>query len=220
MSVMGTDHQTRRGVGNGRHGEPASPRSKAKSANAFRTISEVSDQLDIAPHVLRFWETKFIQVRPLKRGGGRRYYRPEDIVLLSRIRKLLHDDGYTIKGVQKLLGEAQLVPTGVTTAMRSIAKSASRAAPERPESAVSMDQTDAIPQLATPATSAEDLLTPALESVDTATLGIADEPAQEMQGTTAQEQQAVTAGGGVSARHKALREVLNLLIELRAAIPT
>lgn len=80
-------------------------RRPAKSAEAFRTISEVAEQLDVPPHVLRFWETKFAQVRPLKRGGGRRYYRPEDIELLRRIRSLLYDEGYTIKGVQRLLRE-------------------------------------------------------------------------------------------------------------------
>ena len=74
-----------------------------KSRAAFRTISEVADDLDVAQHVLRFWESKFPQVRPLKRGGGRRYYRPEDIELLRQIRKLLYDEGYTIKGAQKLL---------------------------------------------------------------------------------------------------------------------
>ncbi|MEQ9446587.1 MAG: MerR family transcriptional regulator [Rhodospirillaceae bacterium] len=73
-----------------------------KSEAAFRTISEVASELDVPQHVLRFWESKFSQVRPLKRGGGRRYYRPEDIVLLKRIRALLYDDGLTIKGVQKL----------------------------------------------------------------------------------------------------------------------
>ena len=76
-----------------------------KSAKAFRTISEVSDVLDVPQHVLRFWETKFSQIRPMKRGGGRRYYRPEDITLLRGVRELLYDDGYTIKGVQKLLRE-------------------------------------------------------------------------------------------------------------------
>jgi DNA-binding transcriptional MerR regulator len=80
-------------------------RRPAKSAAAFRTISEVASDLDVPQHVLRFWETKFTQVRPLKRGGGRRYYRPEDVDLLRRIRKLLYADGYTIKGVQKLLRE-------------------------------------------------------------------------------------------------------------------
>ena len=75
----------------------------AKSAAAFRTISEVAGDLDVAQHVLRFWESKFPQVRPLKRGGGRRYYRPEDVDLLRQIRTLLYEEGYTIKGVQKLL---------------------------------------------------------------------------------------------------------------------
>lgn len=74
-----------------------------KSSAAFRTISEVADELDVAQHVLRFWESKFPQVRPLKRGGGRRYYRPEDVDLLRQIRSLLYDEGYTIKGAQKLL---------------------------------------------------------------------------------------------------------------------
>ena len=76
-----------------------------KSDAAFRTISEVAEDLDVPQHVLRFWETKFNQVKPLKRGGGRRYYRPEDVVLLKRIRALLYTDGMTIRGVQKLLRE-------------------------------------------------------------------------------------------------------------------
>ncbi|MBT3169983.1 MAG: MerR family transcriptional regulator [Rhodospirillaceae bacterium] len=77
----------------------------SKSPDAFRTIREVSEELDVPQHVLRFWETKFNQVRPLKRGGGRRYYRPEDVDLLRRIRSLLYADGYTIRGVQKLMRE-------------------------------------------------------------------------------------------------------------------
>ena len=76
-----------------------------KSAGAFRTISEVASELDVPQHVLRFWETRFAQIRPLKRAGGRRYYRPEDVELLRRIRGLLYQHGYTIKGVQKLLRE-------------------------------------------------------------------------------------------------------------------
>src|ERR1700686_3389034 len=76
-----------------------------KAPNAFRTISEVADELHIPQHVLRFWETKFPQVKPLKRGGGRRYYRPDDITLLRRISDLLYIQGYTIKGVQRLLRE-------------------------------------------------------------------------------------------------------------------
>jgi len=85
--------------------QSASDRRNEKSAQAFRTISEVATELDVPQHVLRFWESKFNQVRPLKRGGGRRYYRPEDVDLLRKIRVLLYDDGYTIKGVQRLLRE-------------------------------------------------------------------------------------------------------------------
>src|ERR1035437_6668231 len=82
------------------------PRVKPKKApNAFRTISEVADELHIPQHVLRFWETKFPRVNPLMRGGGRRYYRPDDIALLRRISDLLYIQGYTIKGVQRLLRE-------------------------------------------------------------------------------------------------------------------
>src|SRR5262245_26433448 len=90
--------------------QPASARARRveKSADAFRTISEVADELEVPQHVLRFWETKFAQIRPLKRGGGRRYYRPEDIDLLRAIRGLLYDKGYTIKGVQKLIREGGL----------------------------------------------------------------------------------------------------------------
>lgn len=77
----------------------------AKSPNAFRTISEVADSIGIPQHVLRFWESKFSQIKPMKRGGGRRYYRPEDVEVIEAIRRLLHDDGYTIKGAQKLLRE-------------------------------------------------------------------------------------------------------------------
>jgi len=77
-----------------------------KSDAAFRTISEVATELDVPQHVLRFWETKFSQIRPMKRGGGRRYYRPEDVVLLTTLRDLLYREGYTIKGVQKLLRDS------------------------------------------------------------------------------------------------------------------
>jgi DNA-binding transcriptional MerR regulator len=76
-----------------------------KSADAFRTISEVAEDLDLPQHVLRFWETRFPQIRPLKRAGGRRFYRPSDVLLLTAIRQLLYGEGYTIKGVQRLLKE-------------------------------------------------------------------------------------------------------------------
>ena len=74
-----------------------------KASDAFKTISEVSAMLDVPQHVLRFWESKFSSLRPLKRSGGRRYYRPDDIAVLRRIRKLLYIDGFTIKGAQKLV---------------------------------------------------------------------------------------------------------------------
>ncbi len=98
------------------------PRRAGKSAAAFRTISEVAGELDLPQHVLRFWETKFSHIKPLKRGGGRRYYRPDDIVLLLRIKTLLYDDGYTIKGVQRLLREGGAVKVdkeGATAGDRS-----------------------------------------------------------------------------------------------------
>jgi DNA-binding transcriptional MerR regulator len=88
----------------GDHGRKA----RGKSSDAFRTISETSKQLDVPQHVLRFWEGKFTQIKPLKRAGGRRYYRPDDLTLLSAIRDMLYKQGYTIKGVQKLLREKGL----------------------------------------------------------------------------------------------------------------
>ena len=82
-----------------------------KSATAYRTISEVADDVGVPQHVLRFWETKFAAVKPLKRSGNRRYYRPEDVALLKTIRILLHDEGFTIKGVQKRFKEQGLRAT-------------------------------------------------------------------------------------------------------------
>ena len=76
-----------------------------KAPDAFRTISEVADDLDIPQHVLRFWETRFAQIKPMKRSGGRRYYRPDDVDLLRGIRRLLYGEGYTIRGVQRILKE-------------------------------------------------------------------------------------------------------------------
>src|SRR5512146_1227769 len=84
------------------------PATRMKSAEAFRTISEVAFDLDVPQHVLRFWESRFAQVRPVKRAGGRRYYRPDDVDLLKGIRALLYIDGLTIKGVQKVLKERGL----------------------------------------------------------------------------------------------------------------
>ncbi|KQP51686.1 MerR family transcriptional regulator [Methylobacterium sp. Leaf108] len=76
-----------------------------KSAGAFRTISEVADELDVPQHVLRFWETRFTQIKPVKRAGGRRYYRPEDVDLIKGVKRLLHGQGYTIRGAQRILKE-------------------------------------------------------------------------------------------------------------------
>ena len=87
----------------------------SKGPEAFRTISEAADELSVPQHVLRFWETKFAFIRPMKRAGGRRFYRPQDIAVLKGVRRLLHDEGYTIKGVQRLHrehGMARLVAAG------------------------------------------------------------------------------------------------------------
>jgi DNA-binding transcriptional MerR regulator len=102
-------------------------RRQAKSAEAFRTISEVAQELEVPQHVLRFWESRFPQVKPLKRAGGRRYYRPDDVVLLRRIRQCLYDQGYTIKGVQKLLREGALKSEG--SVQRTAAATAAATAP-------------------------------------------------------------------------------------------
>ncbi len=88
--------------------ESEPPRRNGKSAAAFWTTGEVAEELDLPAHVLRFWESKFPQVKPLKRGGGRRYYRPEDVDLLRRVRQCLYQQGYTIRGVQKLLRDGAL----------------------------------------------------------------------------------------------------------------
>ena len=87
-----------------------------KSSDAFRTISEVSAELNVPPHVLRFWETKFSNLRPLKRSGGRRYYRPDDINVLMRIRDLLYEDGFTIKGAQRFLKSKEALASTVAVA--------------------------------------------------------------------------------------------------------
>jgi DNA-binding transcriptional MerR regulator len=115
----------------------------SKTAEAFRTISEVAGELDVPKHVLRFWEGRFPQIRPMKRGGGRRYYRPEDLALLRGICHLLHAEGYTIKGVQKILREQgvdHVKQVGVKTngggAERAKGKSSRTAKSETPPYAV------------------------------------------------------------------------------------
>ncbi len=122
--------------------DPAARRAM-KSAAAFRTISEVAEELDVPQHVLRFWESKFTQVKPLKRGGGRRYYRPEDVMLLRRIRQCLYQDGYTIKGVQRLLREGALKHMPVAEPVAPPVQEAS--APPAP---TGKDKPEALPLLA------------------------------------------------------------------------
>jgi DNA-binding transcriptional MerR regulator len=115
---------------------PATSRRLEKSSSAFRTISEVAQELDVPQHVLRFWETRFTQIRPLKRGGGRRYYRPEDVALLRLVRELLYDEGYTIKGVQKLMREGALKQR---LAQIEAEHQPEPAAPEQPQLPLSAD---------------------------------------------------------------------------------
>jgi DNA-binding transcriptional MerR regulator len=103
-----------------------------KAPEAFRTISEVADELKVPKHVLRFWEGKFTQIRPMKRGGGRRYYRPEDVEFLKGIRRLLYEEGYTIKGVQKVIRES-----GVEYVKSSWQKPSTGARPRPPAGAQS-----------------------------------------------------------------------------------
>ncbi len=122
-----------------------------KSPDAFRTISEVADDLDLPQHVLRFWETRFPQIKPLKRGGGRRYYRPDDVELLKGIRHLLYDQGYTIKGVQKLLKTngnkfVMAVAAGDVATMEALV-AASSAKTEEPRVALDDDQVVGRPKI-------------------------------------------------------------------------
>ncbi len=111
-----------------------------KSAEAFRTISEAAAELELPQHVLRFWETRFSQIKPLKRGGGRRYYRPEDVLLLKGIRHLLYDQGFTIKGVQRILrdeGPRHAIAIGRAGSLEALAGQSSqtrRISNETPES--------------------------------------------------------------------------------------
>ena len=112
------------------HAFKAQGRSYEKSKLAFRTIGEAAAELDVAQHVLRFWESKFSQIRPLKRGGGRRYYRPEDVDLLRRIRSLLYDDGYTIKGVQRFLKEGRNRSAAPDLEVRTMSRSDQRPTPD------------------------------------------------------------------------------------------
>jgi DNA-binding transcriptional MerR regulator len=123
-----------------------SPRAPAnapteKSPEAYRTIREVADALDLPQHVLRFWETRFPQIRPLKRAGGRRYYRPDDIERLKLIKRLLYDEGYTIKGVQKLFKEQGL------QALSVVAVSAEASSAEEHSAAEPQARSEVLPEV-------------------------------------------------------------------------
>jgi DNA-binding transcriptional MerR regulator len=106
-----------------------------KAPGAFLTIREVADQLGVAQHVLRFWETRFPELRPLKRGGNRRYYRPDDVALAAALHRLLHQEGYTVKGVQRLLAEKGVRAVAVGAADHVPASPATAAQPAHPAGA-------------------------------------------------------------------------------------
>ena len=119
-----------------------SQRAGEKSPEAFRTISEVSDELELPQHVLRFWETRFAQVKPMKRGGGRRLYRPDHVALLRGIKALLYDDGLTIKGVQKMLrenGSKTVIARGKADAALSLEITDEAAAEALPDGMLPLD---------------------------------------------------------------------------------
>jgi len=148
-----------------------------KSPDAFRTISEVADWLGVQPHVLRFWESKFSQVRPVKRAGGRRYYRPNDMLLLGGIRKLLHEDGLTIKGAQKVLREEgmshvarmsqPLDPESAALSDLDVAEDAGHPEVQEGDAPAAPEETGNVVSFATPETEAPEARpTPAAEPSD------------------------------------------------------
>lgn len=138
-----------------------------KSADAFRTISEVAEDLDLPQHVLRFWESRFPQIRPLKRAGGRRYYRPADVDLLRSIRQLLYNEGYTIKGVQRLLKEQGARGTRVEAPVLAVTSSEfDEGAIEAMEMGTGRVLSPAIPANASPQPSNHDELRNALRCIE------------------------------------------------------
>ncbi len=173
--------------------EPAGEPRLKKAPNAFRTISEVADELQIPQHVLRFWETKFSQVRPLKRGGGRRYYRPDDITLLRRVSDLLYTQGYTIKGVQRLLRDGG----GRLSDDIPPPTEAERLASEVERAAVQADRTDG-------GGAGAQLAIPEFRAPEPARPGVDDGPA--------------AASTEVQRLRRLLGQVLTELIELRALL--
>ena len=142
-----------------------------KSPDAIRTIREVAESMDLPQHVLRFWETRFPQIKPLKRGGGRRYYRPDDVELLRAIKQLLYGEGYTIKGVQKLIKEqgARTVASGAPDLLSGARSQAGAPAhPGAPDGPVSSNEGPAAPSRLAPERAPA--RRPALSADDFATL--------------------------------------------------
>ena len=150
---------------------PAEPDAPGKDPAAFRTIREVSELLGVPQHVLRFWETRFPELKPLQRGGNRRYYRPGDVAFAAALHKLLHQDGYTVKGVRKLItdhGASNLVAlaNGETVAPRGRGRPAAApvisVVPAPAESAPTAAEPVRAPAVATPASAASPALLPEL----------------------------------------------------------
>lgn len=191
---------------NGADTDDGDGRGKPKKApNAFRTISEVADELHIPQHVLRFWETKFPQVKPLKRGGGRRYYRPDDIALLRRVSDLLYIQGYTIKGVQRLLRE------GGGKLSDDIPPPSPEEREDQEAQAAAMPEIDA-PELPMPG------LTPAVPVAAAAVPGSAKRPAARPAGKD--DATAADASAAEAARLRlVLSQTLRELEALRALLP-
>lgn len=169
-----------------------------KAGGAFRTISEVSETLEVQQHVLRFWETKFTQIKPVKRGGGRRYYRPEDIEVLRYIQDLLYNEGYTIKGVQKLLK---------TQTKAELMQAAGLSASSQP-SALEAAVVEAVPQMAV--------------SIETPVVAKAPEPLVAVRSSTGAIQQQAMPKDAIRARQMRQRSILEAMlgdmVELRDSV--
>jgi DNA-binding transcriptional MerR regulator len=176
-----------------------------KSADAFRTISEVADELDLPQHVLRFWETRFPQIKPLKRAGGRRFYRPYDVEILRAIRRLLYGEGYTIKGVQRILkehGARAVIAPGLN-------------APEN-ESGIAPESAPSFSEELSPSDWGEDLFAPiSLESPGDPNIE-SERSSPKASRMDAQPRHEGAAGAGAPARLEIVRQLSDILLELEA----
>ena len=189
-----------------------------KAPDAFRTISEVADDLDVPQHVLRFWETRFAQIRPMKRSGGRRYYRPDDIDLLKGIRQLLYGEGYTIRGVQRILKEQGVKAVqGLGTGTRPTTGRGGNERQEPPSAEVAEDDTAVVEDAV--AEAADDEIE--VEAADDAAPDDADEPEQRAEPVFATEPDPgarLSAEVGVASREQrwqAIEQLKVVLTDLR-----